>query len=115
MPPKPAKRDLLSIADIAPDLVRVIERAKALKSSRRRGRFVRTLRDKRLAMIFEKPSTRTRVSFEVGMDDLGGSALYLSSKDLQLGRGETIADTAHVLSRYVDGIVYRAFRHADEV
>ena len=64
-------------------------------------------------MIFEKPSTRTRTSFEVATTDLGGHALYLSAKDLQLGRGETIADTARVLSRYVDAIVYRAYRHAD--
>ncbi len=62
-------------------------------------------------MIFEKPSTRTRTSFEVAMNDLGGHALYLSQNDLQLGRGETIADTARVLSRYVDAVCYRAFNH----
>jgi ornithine carbamoyltransferase len=71
------------------------------------------LQGKSLAMIFQKPSTRTRVSFEVGMFELGGTALFLSANDIQLHRGETIADTARVLSRYVDGIVARVFSHQD--
>src|SRR5207249_6901970 len=73
------------------------------------------LRGRTLAMIFEKASTRTRVSFEVGMSQLGGHAVNLSPQDTQLGRGETIADTAKVLSRYVDAIMYRAYRHEDMV
>jgi len=114
MPRKPSKRDLLSIADLGKELLPIIKRARQLKAERHRGTLRPILRGKNVAMIFEKPSTRTRTSFEVGINDLGGHALYMSAKDLQLGRGETIADTARVLSRYVDGIVYRAFRHADE-
>jgi ornithine carbamoyltransferase len=107
------KRDLLSVADLEGDLRAIVARARALKEARRKGERGGTLPGLNLAMIFEKPSTRTRVSFEVAMEDLGGHALYLSPKDLQLGRGETIADTARVLSRYVDGIIYRAYRHED--
>ncbi len=115
MPSAPPKRDVLSISDLAPDLADLLVRAARAKSERRRGALRRPLRDKTIAMIFEKPSTRTRTSFEVATHDLGGHGLYLSAKDLQLGRGETIADTARVLSRYVDGIVYRAYRHTDMV
>lgn len=115
MPAPATKRDLLSVTDLGDDLPRVLERAAAMKSARKRGDFSATLPGRSAAMIFEKPSTRTRTSFEVAMNDLGGHALYLSPKDMQLGRGETIADTARVLSRYVDAIVYRAFRHEDEV
>ena len=115
MPSATAKRDVLSVTDLVPDLTDLLARAARAKAERHRGMFRRPLRDKTVAMVFEKPSTRTRTSFEVAMHDLGGEALYLSSKDLQLGRGETIADTARVLSRYVDGIVYRAYRHSDVV
>jgi ornithine carbamoyltransferase len=79
------------------------------------GAFAQSLRGKTLGMIFQKPSTRTRVSFEVGMFQLGGHALYLGAGDIQIGRGETTADTAKVLSRYVDGIMARVFSHQDLV
>jgi len=115
MPPSRVKKDLLSISDVADDLGSLLVHARRLKAERRRGSLKPSLRGMNLAMIFEKPSTRTRTSFEVAMNDLGGHALYLSSRDLQLGRGETIADTARVLSRYVDAIVFRAFRHTDMV
>jgi ornithine carbamoyltransferase len=113
MSPLRAKRDVLSISDIAADLGPLLTRASRLKVERHRGVLRPTRAGRNLAMIFEKPSTRTRTSFEVAISDLGGHALYLSSKDLQLGRGETIADTARVLSRFVDAICYRAFRHTD--
>lgn len=104
-----AKRNLLSVLDLKADLDAVLGVARRLKSGKVVARA--ELGGKTLAMIFEKPSTRTRVSFEVAMTELGGRALYLSSTDLQIGRGETIADTARVLSRYVDAILYRAFSH----
>ena len=96
--------------DVEKDLVGLLELATNLKNRAKAGEPYEPLRGKSLAMIFEKASTRTRVSFEVGMTQLGGHALFLSPNDLQLGRGETIADTARVLSRYVDGIMYRAFK-----
>ncbi len=103
------KRDLISITDVRADLLDIIDMAIFLKKKSRLGEVFEPLKNKSLAMIFEKPSTRTRVSFEVAMTQLGGHALYLSPRDMQLGRGETIEDTARVLSRYVDAIVYRAY------
>jgi ornithine carbamoyltransferase len=111
----PKKRDVLSVANLASDLPALLTRAQALKNARAKGVLQPILAGKNLALIFEKPSTRTRTSFEVAMNDLGGHAVYMSSRDLQLGRGETIADTARVLSRYVDGIAFRAYHHADMV
>jgi ornithine carbamoyltransferase len=107
------KRDLVSMTDLEKDLLPTLERARRMKRARLKGDRSPTLPGSNVAMIFEKPSTRTRTSFEVAVHDLGGHALYMSSRDLQLGRGESIADTARVLSRYVDAIVYRAFRHQD--
>ncbi len=107
------KQDFVSITDLAGEIPALLARADALKRARARGVLAPTLRGRNLGLIFEKPSTRTRTSFEVAMNDLGGHALYFSSRDLQLGRGETIGDTARVLSRYLDGIAFRAFRHTD--
>jgi ornithine carbamoyltransferase len=107
-------KDFLSISDVSIDeLEGLLEKALYIKKYPERYR--QALAGQTLAMIFQKPSTRTRVSFEVGMWQLGGSALYLSGTDLQIGRGETIADTARVLSRYCDGIMARVFGHADIV
>ena len=107
----PAHRDFLAI----PDFTRSeLDRLFALAERMRRGRYrKKPLAGKSLAMIFMKSSTRTRVSFEVGAWELGGHALFLSPRDIQLGRGEPIADTARVLSRYVDGIMIRTFAHAE--
>jgi len=93
------------------EIEKILKTSELLKFQLLRGEEHNLLKGKTLAMIFEKPSTRTRVSFEVGMWQLGGYALYLSATDLQLGRGETIVDTAQVLSRYVDGIMARVFAH----
>ena len=84
-----------------------------LKAKQKAGEPHRLLEGKTVGMIFQKPSTRTRVSFEVGMWQLGGYALFLSSQELQIGRGEPIKDTAAVLSRYLDGIMIRTFDHAE--
>src|SRR5712692_2172125 len=105
------KRDFLTIPDLSrPELLALFDLAARMK----RGEYrERPLAGKTLAMIFMKASTRTRVSFEVGTFELGGHALFLSSRDIQLGRGEPIRDTARVLSRYVDGIMIRTFDQAE--
>jgi len=109
--PDRAHRDFLAIPDFSADeLRRLFDLAQAMSQ----GRYTKKpLAGKSLAMIFMKSSTRTRVSFEVGAWQLGGHALFLSPRDVQLGRGEPIADTARVLSRYVDGIMIRTFAHAE--
>ncbi|MFQ6060266.1 MAG: ornithine carbamoyltransferase [Thermoplasmata archaeon] len=106
------KKDLISVLDVRAELPQLLDLASNLKNIQTAKERYEPLKDKSLAMIFEKPSTRTRVSFEVGMTQLGGHSLYLSAADLQIGRGETIADTARVLSRYVDAIMYRGFEHS---
>jgi ornithine carbamoyltransferase len=102
------KRDLISMLDVKDDLHNIIKLSIKLKRQSKKGKRIEHLKRKTLGMIFEKPSTRTRVSFETGMTLLGGHAIFLSTNDIQLGRGESIEDTALVLSRYVDMIMYRA-------
>ena len=107
-------RDFISLKDFTPEeLGRMLELARVLKARRRSRAELPLLSGRSLAMIFHKPSTRTRLSFEVGMYQLGGQPLFLSSQELQLRRGETIEDTGRVLSRYVDGIMIRTFSHQD--
>ncbi|WP_010278661.1 ornithine carbamoyltransferase [Paenibacillus senegalensis] len=105
-------RDFIGLVDYtAEEIQYLIDLAVELKRKNREGEVYQPLKGKTLGMIFEKSSTRTRVSFEVGMYQLGGHALFLSKNDLQLGRGETIWDTAQVMSRYLDGIMLRTFAH----
>lgn len=103
-------RDFLSLHDFTTEeIYQILDLAAELKEKQKNGEEHHILKGKTLGMIFEKSSTRTRVSFEVGMYQLGGSALFLSNRDLQIGRGEPIRDTARVLSRYLDGIMIRTF------
>jgi ornithine carbamoyltransferase len=107
-------RHFLTLLDLdAAELRRLVARASELKQIHRAGHRHTPLAGKVLAMIFEKSSTRTRVSFEAGMTQLGGSAMFLSPRDTQLGRGEPIEDTARVLSRMVDCVMIRTFDHAN--
>ena len=103
---------LLSICDIKEDVFHIIDLAIKIKAGETEQK---PLAGKTLAMIFEKSSTRTRISFDVGMSQLGGRGIFLSSNDLQMGRGEPISDTARVLSRFVDGIMIRAIEHDDVI
>ena len=103
-------RHLLKLSDLTPEqILDILNLADQLKYERKHGIPHPLLAGKTLGMIFQKSSTRTRVSFEVGMSQLGGNALFLSSRDLQIGRGEPVEDTARVLSRYLDGIMIRTF------
>src|SRR5262245_50879886 len=106
------QKHLLSLREYSrAEIEEIFDLARKMKA--RPGDYADALRRKSLAMIFQKPSTRTRVSFEVGMFQLGGTAVYLGSDSVQIQRGETVADTAKVLSRYVDGIMARVFAHQD--
>ncbi|BCV22873.1 ornithine carbamoyltransferase [Moorella sp. Hama-1] len=107
-------RDFISLKDFTTaEIIYLLDLADDLKAKLKRGEPHPLLAGKSLGMIFTKRSTRTRVSFEVGMYQLGGYPLFLTKDDLQLGRGETIADTARVLSRYLDGIMIRTYSHRD--
>ena len=106
-------RNFLTLLDRSPnELINLIEEAIKLKKKRNKGIFSSALKDKSIAMIFEKSSTRTRISFEVGIKELGAYPLFLSAADIQIKRGESISDTAKVLSRYVDMIMIRTSEHA---
>ncbi|TXN71380.1 ornithine carbamoyltransferase [Methylobacterium sp. WL6] len=110
-----APRHFLDLSDFSgADLRRVLDAAAAIKARRRKGEIAvdRPLAGKNLAMVFDRPSTRTRVSFDVAMRELGGETLMLTGSEMQLGRGETIGDTAQVLSRFVDAIMIRILDHA---
>ncbi len=107
-------RDILTLAELTPDeVLSVLDAGARLHAQHAAGGCPRLLAGKTLAMIFQKPSTRTRVSFDMAMRRLGGDAIYLSSSDLQLGRGETVSDTGKVLAGYVDAIMARVFKHRD--
>src|SRR5918911_5076631 len=109
-----SKKDILSIADLSKsEIDRILMLAGKLKREQKKGKSRPFLRGKTLGMFFQKPSTRTRVSFEVGMYQLGGDAVYLAANDIQLSRGETIEDTAKTLSLYLDCIMARVFDHTD--
>lgn len=107
-----ALRHFLTLKDLSKDeLIQIIERAITLKKEHKQGNIYEPLKNRVLALIFEKSSTRTRVSFESGMAQFGGSSLFLSPRDTQLGRGEPIEDSARVLSRMVDAVTIRTFEH----
>ena len=107
------KKDFLSILDISKkELEQLLAEAKQLKIRKKEGKVNDVLRGKNLAMIFEKSSTRTHISFEVGMNELGGHALFLNARDMQIWRGEEIRDTARAASRYVSGLMIRAYKHS---
>jgi ornithine carbamoyltransferase len=107
------KKDFISILDITEDeLHQILADAIQLKKLRQAGILPEVLKGKSLAMIFEKSSTRTHISFEVGMNELGGHALFLSTRDLQIGRGEEIRDTARVAARYVSAVMIRAYKQS---
>jgi ornithine carbamoyltransferase len=110
--PELRTKDLLTVTDLnQEEIINIFKFTSELKDDLKNKRDHKYLKDKVLAMIFEKSSTRTRISFQAGIFQLGGEGLFLSGNDIQIGRGETISDTAKVMSRYVDGIMIRTFSH----
>ena len=106
------KRDLLSISGLTPEYIEdILELGKNIKTER--GEYADSLKGKSIGLIFQKPSNRTRVSFEIGMVQLGGNAIYLGPQELEMGKRESVKDVAAVLSRYLDGIVARTYKHED--
>jgi len=106
-------RDFIDLLDYTKsELWQILKTSKMLKQKVARRKLLNTLKGKYLALIFEKPSTRTRVSFQVAMESMGGHVMSLGWNELQLGRGETVGDTAQVMSRYVDGVMARVYRHS---
>lgn len=103
------KRDIVSVLDMKDDFEQILNEAIKMKSGPKKGQKKDPLKGRVLGMVFEKPSLRTRVSFEVGMTQLGGSSIYISPNEVQIGKRESVSDVANVLGRYVDGIMYRAF------
>jgi ornithine carbamoyltransferase len=105
-------RSFISVADASkPEIDKILARAKIIKSTVKRGRSLTTLKGKIIGLLFEKPSTRTRTSFEVAARRLGGESIYLAANELQLSRGEPVKDTARILGSYLDGIVARVYAH----
>jgi ornithine carbamoyltransferase len=108
------KRDLLSLWDLSPDEIhQLISRACEMKEQWSQGRFLPRAQGKTLGLLFVKPSTRTRISFETAMHQLGGQSIFVSSQDTQLSRGETVADMARVISRYLSGLVIRTYEQEE--
>src|SRR3989475_8089772 len=109
-------KSFLSVADASKlEMDKILARAKAIKTLIKRGRSIATLRGKIVGLLFEKPSTRTRTSFEVAARRLGGDSIYLAANELQLSRGELVKDTARILGGYLDGIVARVYAHGTVV
>src|SRR5271154_3956288 len=107
-------KHLLTVEQLSSrEIADILKLAKVFKRNRGKAKGKQPLKGQTWALIFNKASTRTRVSFEVGIRELGGSSLYLSTNDIQMGRGETVADTARVLSRYIHGVVIRTYAQSD--